>query len=87
VDGVWVGDAPETMTVNIGSGLCCDCSFGPERFPIGAEWTVVAYGDDKIPQMGSACTYGANIDSESVTEVLGTARAPESRRTLFGFEF
>jgi hypothetical protein len=84
---VWKGRATQFVTVNTGSGLCCDCSVG-KVFEEGKEYVVYAAQDDGQLHIGGcagSAVPGTAASPTAVDSLGGVAPPPSGRRGLAMF--
>ena len=55
VDEVWAGALSEEVVLDLGDGLCCNCTIGGARFDVGDELLVYAYERDDGTLDVSSC--------------------------------
>lgn len=80
----WKGGPPQFVTVNTGSGLCCDCSVG-RMFEEGKEYVVYAaqyHGELNIGFCAGSALAGNRLPTADVDK-LGAGTPPSSGRRGF----
>lgn len=86
VETTWKGRPPQFVTINTGSGMCCDCSVG-KIFEEGKEYLLYAtrYRDElEISWCSGAVVVGKTaIDAEVATFGAGMKPTPGVRTPMF----
>jgi len=81
VDEVWRGEPAEYVTVNTGSGLCCDCSLG-RQFKVGHEYVVYAWRWNGELHIGGCAGRAHDVSPASLAELaslgMGKGKPPAS---------
>ncbi len=83
VKDAWKGVAAPTVRVSVGSGMCCDCTFGAAPFLIGETYTITAYSEE-APAIGTCGAVALSTPADAVTAVLGEPKATPTGAGLQG---
>lgn len=83
VKEAWKGVEAPMVRVGVGSGMCCDCTFGPAPFRIGETYTITAYSEE-APAISTCGAVAPSTPAEAVTAVLGEPKGPPTGDSLQG---
>jgi hypothetical protein len=72
VEQAWKGITAPQVALHVGSGMCCDCTFGARPFEEGGIYTITAYINRDGRLSASACgAVDFDTSAEAVSATLG----------------
>ena len=70
VQSAWKGVTASRVSVSVGSGQCCDCTFGPDGFTVGEVYSITAYNVES-PEINTCSAVIPTTTEEVIKGVLG----------------